>query len=568
MEFTAKLDDQISAPAEEAAAATSKVSAETAALDAKLRALDVAQRKAANSAADKAKAFKPEVYKAQVKAEQDLAAAKEKALEEMGLGLSKKEKEAEAAAAKKAAAEETAAKKKIADAQAARTAATEQARQKTAQLATAAKGAAVALIAMGGASGLKSLASIAVGYQGMARLQMITYRASIMFRQLFRGVDSKPLERAYMRITDLFNKNTVAGRAISDIMVRGFNGVFRAVERATPYVEAFAQGMIYAAIKAETGWLKLRLALLPVTHALGGVLGKVDGVNLAFTAGAAAVALLGARMAYTGIAMGIAAARATLLTVAMGAKFVASLASSAAGAAAAAAPFLALAAAVGAAYAVYDQWTKLEKEGGAGEAWRYIKQGLGLEKNEAESLNEKFEAELQKAKADRAAKEAARAKPSAVAAPAGAAATAAGAPAGQKAGQAIGDGVVAGMKEKEAAAAAGGAALAKAAESGAKSAAEIRSPSRRMRREVGQQIGEGQRLGIQDKVPSVRRAGGDLAGAAAGGAGAAAPGGGRGGLTVKIDLSGSTFGGGVTRADLDAWGADLAQALAARLAVA
>lgn len=574
MEFTAKLDDQISAPAEEAAAAVSKTSAEVAALDAKLRAIDVSQKRAARSAEDKAKAFNPDAYKAQVKAEQELAAAKEKALEDMGMGLSKKEKAAEAEAAKRAAAEEAAAARKATEAQRAREKATEAAKQRTAQLATVAHGTAMALISMGGAQGLKSLATIAIGYQGMARMQAISYRASLTFREMFRGVDSRPLERAYMRITDLSNKNTVTGRAVADMTVRGFNGLFRVIERGTPYAEAFVQGMVFAAIKAETGWLKLRLALLPVTHALGGVVGKVDGMNLAFTAGSAVVALLGARLAYAGISMGIAAARAGLLTIAMGAKFVASLASSAAGAAAAGAPFIALAAAVGGAYAAYDQWSKLEKEGGAGEAWRYIKQGLGLEKNEAEQLNAKFEAELQKAKADRAAREAARTKPAApeaVAAPGSVAAAATGAPAGQKAGEAIGDGVVAGMKSREAAASAGGAALARAAEQGAKSAAEIRSPSRRMRREVGAQLGAGVVGGVQDSAPRVQQAAArafvpSVPSVGGGGAPAVPGGAGRGG--VYVDLRGATFGGGITAADLERWGADLAQAIAARLALA
>lgn len=77
---------------------------------------------------------------------------------------------------------------------------------------------------------------------------------------------------------------------------------------------------------------------------------------------------------------------------------------------------------------------------------------------------------------------------------------------GPAVGGALGDGIVAGLDAKEGAIYDAGKRATDAAVRGAKDGAEIRSPSRKMRRDVGRQLGEGVALGEEDMRGRVQRA--------------------------------------------------------------
>lgn len=319
------------------------------------------------------------------------------------------------------------------------------------QLAGAIKGALPLMIAATGAAGIAGLAKVAIGYRAMSQIQGILARTQIGFRQLFAGVDPQPLVRAIDRISRNFTAQTATGRAMGDAMTRAFNGIFRAVEAAEPYVTAFGQGILLAFLYAENAVLRARVALAPYTGALDGVVSSTSLMRVAAIGG--------------GIALAAAAGYAVV----------------------AAAPFLALGAAIMAVAAAFEQASKLAKEwdeNSSSQIWRKLKSDLGVmsteERNKASGIvtgDDYDRMQADKAKAS-----------------------------GQAVGQAMGAGVVDGMASAEAAVKAGGEKLAAAAEAGAKAKAEIRSPSRKMRRDVGRQLGEGVALGEEDMRGRVQRA--------------------------------------------------------------
>lgn len=75
-----------------------------------------------------------------------------------------------------------------------------------------------------------------------------------------------------------------------------------------------------------------------------------------------------------------------------------------------------------------------------------------------------------------------------------------------KNGAAIGDGFAAGIKSKTLVVEAAAGGLAKSALNQMKYVAQIQSPSKRARKEVGAQIGQGEVLGLEDKIPDVKKA--------------------------------------------------------------
>lgn len=77
---------------------------------------------------------------------------------------------------------------------------------------------------------------------------------------------------------------------------------------------------------------------------------------------------------------------------------------------------------------------------------------------------------------------------------------------GATVGTAAGEGIIAGLDAQEGAIFNAGTRAALAAIKGAKAGAEVKSPSRKMRREVGRQMGAGVALGMEDEAPRIQRA--------------------------------------------------------------
>jgi hypothetical protein len=153
--------------------------------------------------------------------------------------------------------------------------------------------AALSAIAIGlAAAGLKMGFPLAMGYKGMAKLQMISARMSLDIRKLFSGVDPAPVIRAAEKFATMFSKTTSTGRVLSDIIGRVFNGLFGFLEAAQPYVTAFAQGMIFGFLTVENAVLKARIGLLPFTNELESMVGKGQLLKVAFYGGALVFGLL------------------------------------------------------------------------------------------------------------------------------------------------------------------------------------------------------------------------------------------------------------------------------------
>ncbi|XXX73878.1 hypothetical protein WMF30_40150 [Sorangium sp. So ce134] len=536
MEFVAKLDDQISEPAAAAASAQEGLAAATKAADAQLRALDSTQQKAARRSQLQAKAFNPKAYQQQILAERELAGAKEKALQDLKLGLSQKEKDE--AAAKRAAAEER---------KRAREAAAQKAAAGLGSAASQAKALAVSLGAVAGVSGALGLAKVAIGYHGMARLQMMSYQASVQIRSLFRGVDSRPLERAYLQFTKLFSLSSTTGHSLSDATTRGFNALFQAIEKAEPYVSAFVRGSILGAMKLEVLWVRARIWLFPFTSALGDTLGKIDGISVAAYAGMAAVGLLAAK------ATGVLSLGGAALTAGKAMTFLAAR-GAAAGlvATTAAAPWLAFAAAIGAVVAAGYNFVKLVDE------WDtdLVLRSLGIRgESDADRMNRQFDEEAAaRAKAGKQSRvQHVDQLPTAAAPKLPNAPTDAARRDGWKLGAAMGDGLIGGFKSKEAFIEAAGAAGVAAAQRGAQKKAEIHSPSRLFRREVGRQMGEGARLGLKDSEPKVQKAAEESLVPSPRAAHGGAPGAGTGapaGLVLQVTTGDIIVGAGMQRSEV------------------
>lgn len=170
---------------------------------------------------------------------------------------------------------------------------------------TMAGGAKMALGAAGGAAGVMGLAGLgklALGYQGMARLQALGFRTQIQMRQIFSGVDSSPATRAADRfLNSIFSKGSATGKALEGLFGRTATSLFGGLEKAQPYVTAFFQGMVLAGLYIENAALRVRLATLPMTLAIEDTIGPTNGMKIAAAGGAVAL------IALTGAATGAAA---------------------------------------------------------------------------------------------------------------------------------------------------------------------------------------------------------------------------------------------------------------------
>jgi hypothetical protein len=319
-----------------------------------------------------------------------------------------------------------------------------------------------------------SMAPLALGYQGMARMQAITYRASLDARALFKGVDAAPAIRAAERFEKNLSKSTVTGNALSGVLTRGFNGFFSGIEKAEPYFTAMAQGALIAGLYVEQGFLRARLAAYPLTSALGDVIGQEDALEVASVAGGMALVALGG---YAAVAT---------------------------------APFLPLAAAITAVSAAIQQIVKLTGEWD-GNSVRQIgdqmRRDLGFE-TEDQQVARKAERSTTDYFPASPAKVAFRGEPLEAT--------------GQVAGGRLGEGLVAGMDATAADVKAAGGRLADAADAGVREKAQIKSPSRRMKTD-GRYMGAGVEEGLDESAPGIQRAADRSLVPDVGGRGAGAP---------------------------------------------
>lgn len=170
-----------------------------------------------------------------------------------------------------------------------------------------------AMGAMGAAGGLE-LSKLALGYRGMAMLGAIGQRTGMQIRQLFSGVDPMPVVRAADRFSQLFNKATATGKAISGVFSRVFNSLFGGVERAEPLFFAFAEGLVGGALQIEIAYYRARLALMPFTDAIEDAIGPVDGIRGAAMAGGIAIGVMTAYAVATAAPFLAGAAAVAVLT--------------------------------------------------------------------------------------------------------------------------------------------------------------------------------------------------------------------------------------------------------------
>jgi len=358
---------------------------------------------------------------------------------------------------------------------------------------------------------MTKLAPLAIGYQGMARLAMVSQVASFNLRRLFTGTNPGPLLDAIQRTGQLLDPRTFTGDQLGQFLRRTSDGVMGALAKAEPYVRLFFKGMLLGALQVENGFMRFRIAVQPALNLIPKSAGQMATWQIAAMGVKGAIAVLGigaSIAAYQGAAMAASFARAGVV---MGIQFVGaairgagallSLGSSALAATAPMLPFIAAFAAVALAIKQAIDLKKQWDENSSGQIKkRFDEVGFfGPEKNAVGAM---------KSNADKRAVAAIGAPGAATAAviPKGGEKVAQ--PAGMRVGTAMVDGLIAGLNAGNAKAAEAGAKIVLAAEAGAKGEAEIKSPSRKWRREIGMQLGAGASLGIADSADSMSDAAG------------------------------------------------------------
>lgn len=308
-------------------------------------------------------------------------------------------------------------------------------------------------VALVGIHSLSELTKLAIGWRGMAQLQMVSWKATMDMRRLFQGLDSSPLVRAAQKLEQNLSKSTVTGTMLSAILQRGFGDFFRIVEKGSSLVDTLFQYAVLGALKAENAWLDLRIAAKPLTDVLGGL-----GDELARAFGNAN------DMAPSD---GLISYKTTLEEIGAAAK-------------AAAEGVKALTSALQAA--------------NEGRFLLNAKRNLGMisaeeyQRQRGSTNPDDYEAALRR-------KEAALSG-----APAGAAGTA-----GEATGKQLAAGIVKGLDGAAKELGDAGGRAVDAVNKGAQAAGEIHSPSELTRREVGRQLGAGVARGVDDQAPAVQR---------------------------------------------------------------
>jgi len=358
---------------------------------------------------------------------------------------------------------------------------------------------------------MTKLAPLAIGYQGMARLAMVSQVASFNLRRLFTGTNPGPLLDAIQRTGQLLDPRTFTGDQLGQFLRRTSDGVMGALAKAEPYVRLFFKGMLLGALQVENGFMRFRIAVQPALNLIPKSAGQMATWQIAAMGVKGAIAVLGigaSIAAYQGAAMAASFARAGVV---MGIQFVGaairgagallSLGSSALAATAPMLPFIAAFAAVALAIKQAIDLKKQWDENSSGQIKkRFDEVGFfGPEKNAVGAM---------KSNADKRAVAAISAPGAATAAAVPKGGEKVAQPAGMRVGTAMADGLIAGLKASEGKAGEAGAKIVLAAEVGAKGAAEIKSPSRKWRREIGMQLGAGASLGIADSADSMSDAAG------------------------------------------------------------
>jgi len=358
---------------------------------------------------------------------------------------------------------------------------------------------------------MTKLAPLAIGYQGMARLAMVSQVASFNLRRLFTGTNPGPLLDAIQRTGQLLDPRTFTGDQLGQFLRRTSDGVMGALAKAEPYVRLFFKGMLLGALQVENGFMRFRIAIQPALNLIPKSAGQMATWQIAAMGVKGAIAVLGigaSIAAYQGAAMAASFARAGVV---MGIQFVGaairgagallSLGSSALAATAPMLPFIAAFAAVALAIKQAIDLKKQWDENSSGQIKkRFDEVGFfGPEKNTVGAM---------KSNADKRAVAAIGAPGAATAAAVPKGGEKVAQPAGMRVGTAMADGLIAGLKASEGKAGEAGAKIVLAAEAGAKGEAEIKSPSRKWRREIGMQLGAGASLGIADSADSMSDAAG------------------------------------------------------------
>lgn len=107
---------------------------------------------------------------------------------------------------------------------------------------------------------------------------------------LTRDVNIEPFLIAMKDLLSVFDRNTVTGEALHFVFTKVFDGLFAAASAAEPYVKAFFQGIVIAALVTYIAIVQVKRAL---EEAFGGTaLEGIDGMSLAINLGIAAFSAL------------------------------------------------------------------------------------------------------------------------------------------------------------------------------------------------------------------------------------------------------------------------------------
>jgi hypothetical protein len=395
-----------------------------------------------------------------------------KAGEDFG-GNDKAEKDAAAQEDKRAKAEERAAKERAKEADKTKKDLKEAGKETNENVSSVLRyGAALAGIASAG-----ELTRMALGWRGMAAVQMLSMKAAMDVRRLVAGIDPSPAVRGVTLLERNLSKSTVTGSALSGILTRGFGALFGLVEKGEPLVQSVFEGMVIGALVAEIALQKARIALAPLTVAIEDWLGSEDAMETAAYGGAAALA-----------AVGVAAAIAAAPILAT------------------AAAFLAVGKAINEAVKLYREWDELQAARSREKAAAAAGGGpLGNAGTDAA-----FGAHVGGPAPTHVTYE--KLAPTAAAA-------------GVATGKALGDGMALGMAGAAPTVAGAADKLVKTADASARTAADAHSPSKLWREGLGADMGEGAAVGLEDKAGRVAGAADKLVPQPPGGGGGAPAGG-------------------------------------------
>lgn len=140
------------------------------------------------------------------------------------------------------------------------------------------------------------------------------------FALLFAGLDIEKFLSGLKEITDLFSQQTFTGQTLKKVLTEALNKFFDIAAKVLPYVKAFLQGIIIAALILYLYFKKVAVA---ISNAFGGESkSNIDWIKVAMYAGVGAVGALVGMIAGLILILGTLALSAALVLLPLALPFI------------------------------------------------------------------------------------------------------------------------------------------------------------------------------------------------------------------------------------------------------